>query len=205
MSLIRQTAGIWGPVGFVGSATVAARHQPGYSHISHHVSGLAARGERSARVMVPGFLALGISSLLLPVPDDDLARLAKIAGTTTIVAGLIQVSEPWCPQPGNDPSATASDVGHGIASVATFMLWTAMPFVARRQSEPIWYRRVNCGLLVAACAGLVAAGCTTRAESSHKGLAQRVFLGTVFAWHIATTIATASRSPHGAVSGPRPS
>jgi len=32
-----------------------------------------------------------------------------------------------------------------------------------------------------------------------------VFLGTVFAWHIATTIATTSRSPHGAVSGPMPS
>ena len=61
LSLIRHTAGIWGPVGFCGAAIIAARRHPGYSHVSHHVSGLAARGERSARVMIPGFLMLGES------------------------------------------------------------------------------------------------------------------------------------------------
>ncbi|MDX2378158.1 MAG: DUF998 domain-containing protein [Acidimicrobiia bacterium] len=193
MSLIRKTAGIWGPIGFCGAAAVAARHQPGYAHISHHVSGLAARGERSARVMIPGFLVLGISSLLMPAPNVALARMARVAGTTAIAAGLIQVSEPRCPQPGHDPSATSSDVGHGLASIATFVLWTAMPFVARRHSGPSWYRLFNGVLGVATLAALVAAGSTARAESSHKGLVQRAFLGVVFAWHVATAIVTITK------------
>ena len=87
MRLIRQLAGIWGPIGFCCSAYVAARVQPGYSHRSRHVSGLAARGQRSARVMIPGFLALGVSSLLMPTPNAALTRMTRMAGSTTLAAG----------------------------------------------------------------------------------------------------------------------
>jgi hypothetical protein len=193
MSLIRQTAGIWGPIGFCCAANAAARRQPGYSHRSHHMSGLAARGQRSATVMIPGFLALGASSLLMPTPNTTLARMARVAGLTTLAAGLIQVSEPRCPQPGTDPAATASDAGHALASIATFALWTAMPIVAHRQTGPAWYRVVSGALGLVSSAGLVAAGVTTRTESPHKGLAQRAFLGAVFAWHIATAISIVTK------------
>jgi hypothetical protein len=81
MTLIRRTAGIWGPAAFCGAAVVAARRLADYSQRSHHVSGLAALGERSARVMVPGFVALGASGLLMPTPDATLTRLARVAGT----------------------------------------------------------------------------------------------------------------------------
>lgn len=188
MRLIRQLAGIWGPIGFCCAAYAAARVQPGYSHRSHHVSGLAARGQSSAMVMIPGFLALGASSLLMPTSNPALTRMTRMAGFTTLAAGLIQVSEPRCPQPGTDPAATASDVGHGLASIATFALWTAMPTVAHRQAGPVWYRRASGSLGIASFAGLVAAGVTTQTESPHKGLAQRAFLGSVFVWHIATAV-----------------
>ena len=190
VSLIRQLAGIWGPIGFCGAAAIAARRHPGYSHVSDHVSGLAARGERSARIMVPGFIVLGASSLLTSAPNAALTRLTRVSGMTTLAAGLIQVSDPRCPQPGRDPSATASDVGHGAASIATFVLWTAMPFAARRGVGSASYRLVNGVLVVAVPAGLVAAGITIRADSPHKGLAKRAFLAAVFAWHAATAIAT---------------
>lgn len=188
MGLVRRTAGVWGPTAFAGASALAARLQPGYSHQSHHVSGLAARGERSAAVMVPGFLALGVSSLLMPMPDPTLARLARLAGVTTIVAGVIPASQPRCPQPVTDPEATASDLGHGVASVVTFALWTAMPITAALHRGPRWYRRVSGALGVATVVAFVGAGATTRAESPHKGLAQRAFLSTVFAWHIATAV-----------------
>ncbi len=199
MMLIRRAAGLWGAASFVGAAVAAARRQPGYSHRSHHVSGLAARGESSARIMIPGFLALGASNLLASAPTQTLRRVERAAGITTIAAGLVRVSEPRCPQPGFDPSATQSDAGHGAASIATFVLWTAMPFVAAKELEPaelepVWYRRVARVSRVLTLVLFVAAGVTTRVDSSYKGLAQRAFLSSVFAFQAATGIATPAES-----------
>lgn len=186
MDIVRRTAGVWGPVGFAVASVAAARRQPGYSHVANHVSGLAAAGQSSAAVMVPGFLVLGASNLLLPAPSPAVGRLARVAGATTIAAGLIPASQPRCPRPGTDPDATALDLGHGVASIATFALWVAMPIVAAKQPGPRWYRRTSAALGVAALAGFVAAGATTQADSPRKGLAQRGFLATVFAWYLAT-------------------
>jgi len=138
--------------------------------------------------MVPGFLALGTSSLLMPLPDPTLARFARIAGITTIVAGLIPASQPRCPQPVTDPEATVLDLGHGIASIATFAIWTAMPITAAVHRGPRWYRCVSGALGLASVVGFAAAGATTRSESPRKGLAQRGFLACIFTWHIATAV-----------------
>lgn len=143
--------------------------------------------------MVPGFVALGVSSLLMPTPTPTLTRLARVAGTATIAAGLIPASEPRCPQPGRDPAATASDVGHGVASVVTFMAWTAMPNVAGRHGGTGWYRAASRVLGAAAIAGFVSAGATTQMDSPRKGVAQRAFLGVVFAWYGVTAVATGAR------------
>ena len=191
--LVRRTAGIWGSAVFCVAAVVAARLQPGYSHRSHHISGLAARGERSARVMVPGFLVLGVSSSMMPTPNMTVRRLARLAGLATIVAGLVPVSAPRCPQPFVDPDATVSDVGHGAASVATFALWTALPITAFWQCEPGWFRSVSGALSIWAVTGFVSAGAATTAGSAHRGLAQRAFLGGVLAWYGATTVAELAR------------
>jgi hypothetical protein len=186
MGIVRRTAGVWGPVSFAAASVVAARRQPGYSHVANHVSGLAAAGQPSAAVMVPGFLALGAASLLMPVPSPTARRMARLAGLTTIAAGLVPASQLHCPRPGTDPDATALDVGHGVASITTFVLWIAMPCTAATQPGPRWYRRTSAALGAAALAGFVAAGVTTRADSPRKGLAQRGLLAPVFAWHLAT-------------------
>ena len=186
MLTIRRTAGFWGPLSFIGAAVAASRRQPGYSPRSHHISGLAALGESSASTMIPGFVALGASSLVTAAPTKRLRRVERVAGITTIAAGLIRVSDPRCPLPGLDPRATASDVGHGAASIATFALWTAMPFIAAREAEPGWYQRVASVLGVSTLVLFVAAGLTTRVDSPNKGLAQRGFLVSVFAFQAAT-------------------
>ena len=59
---------MWGPIGFVVGAVAAGTRQPGYSHRTNHVSGLAAHGEASASLMVPGFLALAASQAVVPAP-----------------------------------------------------------------------------------------------------------------------------------------
>ena len=188
LGLLCGTAGIWGPTIFCGAAVMAALRQPGYSHRSYHVSGLAAHGERSARVMVPGFLVLGLSSLMMPAPTATVRGMTRFAGLATIVAGLVPASAPHCPRPFVDPDATASDVGHGVASVATFALWTAMPITAYCQCEPGWFRSLSGALGILAVGGFVAAGATTNALSPCKGLAQRAFLGAIVAWYGATAI-----------------
>lgn len=185
---VRRMAGIWGPTIFCVAAVVAARRQPGYSHRTHHISGLAARGERSARVMVPGFLVLGVSSAMMPAPTETVRRLARVAGLSTILAGLLPVSAPHCPRPFVDPEATATDAGHGVASVTTFALWTAMPITAFLQCETGWFRSLSGALSIWTLAGFFSAGATATSESGHRGLTQRAFLGGVFAWYGATAM-----------------
>jgi len=141
--------------------------------------------------MVPGFVALGASSLLAPMPDPVIARLSRLAGITTIAAGLIPVSRARCPRPFIDPDATASDVGHGVASVATFALWTAMPIVASVRAEPSTFRSASRVGAIAIAVGFLAAGSTASADSENKGLVQRGFLAAVFSW-LAIAAATAS-------------
>lgn len=182
----RRTAGIWGPAAFGAASVVAARRQPGYSHVGNHISGLAAAGERSAEVMVPGFVALGASQLVLPAPSSRLRSMLRVAGVTSILAGVVRVSDPRCPQPG-DPEATASDLGHGAASVATFVLWAAMPVIAARDDDlPGRYRRLARTLVAPIAVLFVAAGVTTRLDSSVRGVAQRAFLAAVATFLAAT-------------------
>ena len=136
--------------------------------------------------MVPGFLALGSATLFMPVDGLTMQRLARVAGVGVIAAGLIPASQPRCPQPMVDPEATATDVGHGVASVAAFAAWTALPFVASGVAGPAWYRNLNLVLRWVTAVGLVGAAGTTRFDAPSKGLTQRMFLGSVFTWYAAT-------------------
>ncbi len=152
------------------------------------MSGLAARRTDSARIMVPGFLALGASSLIMDHPDAAVRRLLRLAGVGTITAGIFRCSTPECPDPLSDPDATDEDLAHSVASIGTFLTWVALPAVAARNSPPGPYRELSRAMSVAAALGLIGAATTTRADSPLKGVAQRAFLGTAFAWHGATAV-----------------
>ena len=65
-----------------------------------------------------------------------------------------------------------------------------MPFIAAQEFEPVWYRRVARVLGVSTLVMFVTAGLTTRVDSPRKGLAQRAFLMSVFAFQAATSLAT---------------
>jgi hypothetical protein len=192
--MLRRTAGLWGPLTFAGAAVLAARHQPGYSHRRNHVSGLAATGEASAAFMIPGFVAVAAAQGVMPAPTRTLERMVRAAALTSLAAGVVRVSDPRCPQP-DDADATPADLGHAIASVATFALWTAMPFVAARDQGGGWYPGFARAISGPTVAAFVGAGVTTRFDLAVKGTAQRAFLATVFAFLAATSLAGRSGRP----------
>ena len=147
-----------------------------------------------ALLMIPGFLALGAASLAMPSGPRGERALLRIAGVGTILAGLFRCSDVSCPDPTRDPEATASDSAHAIVSIATFVAWTALPFVDASHRRSPTLRAITVGNGVATAAGFVAAGLTQRSDDANKGIAQRVFLGSVFAWYVTRAFRGVSRS-----------
>lgn len=192
--MLRRTAGLWGPIAFAGAAVLAARHQPDYSHRRNHVSGLASLGEPSAAFMIPGFVALAAAQGVVSAPTPALQRMARASAVTTLAAGLVRVSDSRCPQPG-ETDATPSDLGHAVASIATFALWTAMPFVAARGETKGWYPSLARAMTPPTAAAFLGAGATARLDSPVKGIAQRAFLASVFVFQGATGLAGGIEQP----------
>jgi hypothetical protein len=106
-----------------------------------------------------------------------------------LTAGLVPASAPQCPRPGIDPEATRIDTIHTAASVATFVAWTARPVIASRRDAQPWFRRVSAVFAATSVVGLVFAGITTQRNSAQRGIAQRVFLASVFGWQLIASLA----------------
>ena len=188
MRQVLKWAGVWGPGLFAAASLVAARLQPGYSHRSHYVSGLAARGQRSALVMVPGFLAFGLASSVMPVDDPVLRAVVRTAGVATLVAGGARCSTPECPRPFVDPDARPTDVVHGIASMAAFGCWLLLPLLGVVRPGPGWYRWSCAPLFVVAALAYRTNRAAAREGSNHRGTAQRAFLLPVLCWYALTAL-----------------
>jgi hypothetical protein len=182
----RDAGGAWGPAAFVVASAVAARRQPGYSHRRDHISGLAAQHTCSAVVMIPGFATLGVASLTMPSNHRGERALLRAAGVGTILAGLFRCSDVRCPTPRRDAEATVSDAAHAIASVFTFIAWTVLPFVDATHRRSPTSRAIGFAHGLVTAVSFVTAGLTARSNHPNKGLAQRLFLGSVFVWHVAT-------------------
>jgi Protein of unknown function (DUF998) len=190
----RDAAGVWGPVAFVLATLLGGRRQSGYSHRRHHISGLAAQHTSSAVIMIPGFLTLGAATLAMPSNHRRQRALLRVAGVGTILAGGFRCSDVSCPDPTKDPDATAADSAHAIASIVTFVTWTLLPFVDARHRRSPTSRAITIGNGVATTVGFVAAGLTARSDALNKGIAQRAFLGSVFAWYVTDAVRRLSGS-----------
>jgi Protein of unknown function (DUF998) len=195
-----------GPGAFALAAELGGRLVPDYRRRDEPISALAATGSRAARVMIPGFLALAVSSVGLaeelrgsaaapaPVP-----ALLALAGVTLAGAGLARCSDRTCPTRflDDDDDVTRSDDLHAVFSAATFALWIAIPLVAARRAEDAGprYRRACRVLGAATLMSLVGGGMLARRPSqSWSGTAQRVMLVSALSWYPLAGI-TASITP----------
>ena len=143
--------------------------------------------------MIPGFLALGAASLVIPSRHRSEHVLLRVAGAGVVLAGLFRCSDVRCPDPTKDPDATAADTAHAIVSLVSFAAWTVLPFVDARHQESsssCWITVAN-GVVTAI--GFVAAGLTHRLDHPDKGIAQRAFLGSVFVWYVTGAVRRLSR------------
>ncbi len=134
--------------------------------------------------MIPGFMTLGAATLAMPSNRRGQRALLRVAGVGTILAGGFRCSDVTCPDPTKDSEATAADSAHAIASIVTFLTWTLLPFVDASHRRSPTSRAITIGNGLATAVGFVAAGLTHRSDAPSKGIAQRAFLGSVFAWYI---------------------
>jgi Protein of unknown function (DUF998) len=144
--------------------------------------------------MIPGFMTLGAATLAMPSHHRVQRALLRVAGVGTILAGGFRCSDVSCPDPARDPEATAADSAHEIASTVTFVAWTLLPFVDASDRRSPTSRAIVVGNGVATAVGFITAGLTDRSDDPNKGIAQRLFLGSVFAWYVTTSVQRLSRS-----------
>lgn len=183
-----------GPAAFGTAAFVGGRREPGYRARDEPISALAAHGTRSASVMVPGFLGLGVGTVglaralrghaLAPAP---VPALLGLAGVTVAGAGLARCSDRSCPtRMLGDTDVQPTDDLHAAFSAATFALWISVPLVAARRAggASVGARRASRMLGLATLVTLVGGGrMAQRPSTAGSGAAQRVMLVSALAWY----------------------
>ena len=183
-----------GPAVFALGANIGGRIEPGYRPRDEPISALAAHGTRSAKVMVPAFFGLaagtvGFASQLrdtatapAPVP----ALLAAV-GLAVAGAGVARCSDRSCPTRWlGDTDCRRTDDLHAAFGAIAFPLWAAIPVVAARRATAASdrYRRWSRRLGWSTSAALMVNGLLARRPSERwSGVAQRVTLGSAFAWY----------------------
>jgi Protein of unknown function (DUF998) len=191
-----------GPAAFSMAAVLSSRLVDDYRHRDEPISALAARGMPSAPLMVMGFLGLGAGTVALgselrgSALPSSLPVALRIAGITTMVAGLARCSDRSCPvRLLGDPGATRSDDLHGAASMLTFILWGVMPLVAAARGRELHaiHRGVSALLGVTTAAAWGATGLLMRREDRQwSGLAQRLMVASALSWFPAAALAASS-------------
>lgn len=182
-----------GPALFGAGAAIGARSVPGYRQRDEPISALAAAGSPAAKFMVPAFVALGVGTLglgreirLTRALPSHVHVMLSVAGATTAGAGLARCSSRDCPSRFlGDANATVADELHGVFSMATFLLWIALPAAsahATRHSAPAFARRS--GILAGATlvAWLTTGLLVSRRSPRWVGAAQRLMVLAALSW-----------------------
>jgi hypothetical membrane protein len=169
MTSIRRAAGVIGPTAFVGTWLVAGARRKGYSPVHDAISELARVGTSSRPLMTMGFVTFGVTVPLFALASRR--ELGTPAAAALTVAGLATLAVAGLPLEDG-----TSDTAHGIAAVTGYVGMAAAPYLATR-------RRPELAISVVAALALA----LTTVEAWH-GLFQRVGLGVVDVWIVATAL-----------------
>ena len=165
---MKVAAGVIGPTAFVVAWAVAGARREGYSPIDDAISRLAEVGSSSRPVMNAGFLTFGVA-----VPAFAVAArrsLGTPAAASLVIAGVSTLGV------AATPLGPGSDTAHGVLAAIGYLAMAAAPVLADRRR----------GALVSAVA---AASLVATTLGPAHGLFQRLGLGIVDAWIVATALA----------------
>ena len=174
---MKVVAGVVGPTAFVGAWAIAGALRNGYSPVEDAISRLAEVGASSRPLMNVGFVTFGVA-----VPAFALAArqsLGAPAAAALVVAGLSTLGV------AATPLGPGPDTAHGIFAGVGYVAMAAAPVLADRRRGAL--------ISAVAAASLVA----TTIGPAH-GLFQRLGLGVVDAWIVATALRQRRENRNGA-------
>ena len=176
---LRAAGGVIGPVAFVGAWSLTGLSARNYSATHDAISRLAETGAPTRAAMTAGFVAFGIA---VPVYASALrCTLDGWAWTTAVATGIATLGVAAVPL-----GSPTRDTLHGCFATAGYLTLAATPLLASRAfaraGRSAWARA---SLLsgIASGAFLIA----TIPGAAH-GLFQRLGLGAVDVWIVATAI-----------------
>jgi hypothetical protein len=163
------------------------------------MSALAAQRCSGSPLMIPGFLALGANTWMLARSLDgsnlppSIPRMMRVAGASTVLAGLARQSDRSCPvRFMGDDNVKLTDDLHVVFSVPVFAVWIAMPLVTAARGHALRPvdRRRSLVLGLGALAGWVWTSALIQTKSeTWGGTAQRVTVASALAWYPVAAIA----------------
>jgi hypothetical membrane protein len=183
------SAGVVGPVAFVGGWLIAAAIRPGYSSVQEQISQLARLGAPHRALMTAAFIGFGVTvPAFAPVLDDSLGT-GRVLACTLSLAGLATLGVAAVPL--SRSGGGLEDVAHGTFATLGYIGMALSPMTG----AVAFYRRHQFTAAgVSGAAGIVSAAslAATPFVSTHIGLFQRLGLGVVDAWLVVMAISILS-------------
>ena len=206
MKLDRLAAlcGIAGPALFTAAWVADSLRQPGHSMAEVQLSGLAADDARDPQIMMAGFVALGVCSLVFGAglgrriaPRAAGARLVMVAGAATVLAGVFRRDHLLLTGPGFAGESWHNQVHDVVSGVAYGAMIVAPLALGRRfRGDPDW-RAVSRPVQVLALGSAVALVVfASRVAEPSNGIVQRIAVTLVLAAEVvvATRLLVLSRA-----------
>jgi hypothetical protein len=182
--LLAASAGVAGPVSFVGGWVWAGAMRPGYSAMHEAISQLARLGAPHRALMTTAFVTFGVTApVFAPVLADSLKAGRRLTGSLSL-AGVATLGVAACPL--SSSGGGVQDFVHGSLATLGYagMALTPMFGAAALHGRGKFRAAVASGAVgVVSAASLVATG-----FSPDVGLFQRLGLGVVDAWLVVMAI-----------------
>jgi hypothetical membrane protein len=164
-----KLAGIVGPTAFVAAWVVGGlRRGDGYSPVQDAISRLAEVGAPTQPLMTAGFVTFGVAVPAFAISARD--ELGPAATVALVAAGITTLGVAATPLGGDVDTLHAVFAGTGYVAMA---------------AAPLLAARTRTTTIVSAIAAVALAATTLDAAN---GLLQRVGLGVVDAWIVATAL-----------------
>jgi hypothetical protein len=182
LSRLAGWCGIAGPALFTVAWLVGSLRQSGHSMAEVQLSGLAADDARDPQIMMAGFIALGVCSIVFGTglsreiaPRRAGTRLVVVAGAAAVAAGVFRRDHLLLTGPGFAGESWHNQV-HDVASGVAYGAMLVAPLVLARRfrDDPDWAVLSRPVQLLALGSAVTLAVFASRVLEPWNGVVQRV-------------------------------